>query len=220
MSEPAPLALQLAVRVEKAEPPDLPRVCAAAALATIALLDHPSSHAGGEWSAAVSAWNGARIRKIVRRGRGAAWTRAQSPPGVTIERDGVEARAYVPGPTDQVPESLAKLQIQSTPLPEPELVDAVPTTSGLVIAVNPGVEMSWGKQAAQCAHAGQRAWMTASPHVLAAWEALGRPLTVIHPTEELWPSLVTAATTQIHDGGYTEIPAGTLTTVAWWTLER
>ena len=146
--------MQLAVRVEKATPPSVEAIDAACALATIALLDDERAQPGGQWHDEVAAWNGARIRKLVRRGRGAAWTRAQSPPGVTIEHDKAQVRAYVPGPLDAVPPELAKLQIQSTELDQPDVVDSVPERSGLIIAVTPLVAMSWGKAGAQCAHAG------------------------------------------------------------------
>ena len=78
---------------------------------------------------------------------------------MTVERDGAEVRAYVPGPLDEAPEALAKLQIKSTALDQIERIEVVPEAPGLIIAVTPLVEMSWGKQAAQCAHAGQWAWM-------------------------------------------------------------
>ncbi len=208
--------MQLAARVEKIDPPKTVDICRAAVLATIALLDDPRSAPGGPWHEAVEAWNGARIRKIVRRGRGAAWTRAQEPAGVTVAVDGTEVRAFVPGPLDEAPEPLAKLQIQSSDLDTPEQSDAIPSVGALMIAVTPGVEMSWGKLAAQCAHAGQRAWMTADPSIVTRWNEAGRPVHVFHPTPELWPTLTQNATVAIHDGGYTEIPAGTLTTLAFW----
>ncbi len=215
-SDPSPWALQLAVRVEKTDPPAIPAICAASALATIELLAVRRSHAGGEWHEAVAQWNGARIRKLVRRGRGSAWLRAQEPSGVTVERDGAEVRAFVPSPMDQAPAALAKLQIQSSPLDDVDPVGAVPDVTGLIIAVTPHVPMSWGKQAAQCAHAGQRAWMTADAGVAETWDWSGRPITVIWPSPTLWSELVEQAPVQIHDGGFTEIPAGTKTTVAWW----
>lgn len=215
-NDDVPWALQLAARVEKLDPPTTAAICAAAALATIELLDDPRSAPDGEWHEAVSTWNGARIRKIVRRGRAAAWRRAQVPDGVTVERDGAEVRAFVPCPMDQAPEALAKLQIQSSPLDDVVRVDEVPPVEGLIIAVTPHAEMSWGKQAAQCAHAGQWAWMRSDPVVVAAWDAAGRPITVIHPTESLWTARCDDAPVQIHDGGFTEIPAGTKTALAWW----
>ena len=62
--------------------------------------------------------------------------------------------------------------------------------------------------------------MRSDPDVVARWDAAGRPITVVHPNESLWAELVDGATVQIHDGGYTEIPAGTRTAVAWWVETR
>ena len=216
VTEESPRALQLAARVEKIDPPSTPAICAAAVLATIELLDDPRSQPEGEWHEAVAAWNGSRIRKIVRRGRASSWVKAQAPDGVTVQRDGAEVRAFVPGPLNEAPRPLAKLQIQSTDLEEVPLVDQLPPYSGLVIAVTPQVEMSWGKKAAQCAHAGQRAWMLADRSVRSAWDEAGRPITIVHPAEELWSELHPKSVVQIHDGGHTEIPAGTNTTIALW----
>jgi peptidyl-tRNA hydrolase len=217
VTESTPLALQLAARVEKVDPPTTSAICAAAVLATIGLLEDERSRLGGPWYDAVAAWNGDRIRKIVRRGRASAWQRAQVPDGVTVERGGAAVRAFVPGPLDEAPEALAKLQIQSTPLDEIEPVDVLPVSVGLMIAVTPLVEMSWGKQAAQCAHAGQWAWMRSDSDVVTRWDAAGRPLTIVSPTEAIWSDVAEAAPIQIRDGGYTEIPAGTRTAVAWWS---
>ncbi len=213
----SPLALQLAARVEKVDPPTTSAICSAAALATIALLEDERSQPGGVWHDAVDAWNGDRIRKIVRRGRASAWQRAQQPDGVTVARDGAEVRAFVPGPLDQAPEALAKLQIQSTPLDEVGRSDEVADATALFIAVTPQFEMTWGKQAAQCAHAGQWAWMRSDPALVARWDSLDRPITIVHPTPSLWSALVESAPVQIHDGGFTEIPAGTKSAVAWWS---
>lgn len=214
----SPLALQLAARVEKIDPPTVNDICAAAALATIRLLDDERSRPGGDWHDAVQAWNGARIRKLVRRARASSWDRAQTPDGVTVMFGGAEVRAFVPGPMDQAPPELAKLQIQSTPLDDPEIIDELPTlpAGALVIAVTPLFDMSWGKQAAQCAHAGQRAWMHASAAELHDWSTADQAIVVLHPVADLWSQLESTATTAIHDGGFTEIPPGTNTTLAWF----
>ncbi|MEP1126132.1 MAG: hypothetical protein ABJH68_19805 [Ilumatobacter sp.] len=215
----SPLALQLAVRVEKVDPPTTAAICAASILATISLLEDERSQADGPWHGAVAAWNGDRIRKIVRRGRASAWQRAQEPDGVTVERDGAEVRAFVPGPLDEAPDALAKLQIQSTPLDDVERVDVAPEGTGLLVAVTPEFDMSWGKQAAQCAHAGQWAWMRSDASIVERWNAHGRPITIVHPTRRLWSSLVDTAPVRIHDGGFTEIPAGTMSAIAWWSTD-
>ena len=222
MEEPeleSPWALQLAARVEKLSPPTTAAVCAAAALATIELLDDERTGPDGIWHAAVAAWNGARIRKIVRRARASAWDRAQTVSGVTVERDGAEVRAFVPGQMDQAPKEVTKLQIQSTALDNVAEQATLPglTPATLAIAITPYFDMSWGKQAAQSAHAGQRAWMTAEPATVAAWSAAGKPIAVLHPNKALWDSLDDVATTRIHDGGFTEIPPGTNSSIAWFT---
>ncbi len=54
-----------------------------------------------------------------------------------------------------------KRQIQSTPLEDIETADTLSDVAGLMIAVTPLVEMSWGKQVARCVHAGQWGWMLA-----------------------------------------------------------
>ena len=211
--------MQLAARVEKIDPPATTDICASAVLATVALLDDERSRPGGEWHDAVAAWNGERIRKIVRRGRASAWHRAQAPDGVTVERAGAAVRAFVPSPMNEAPDALAKLQIQSSPLDEIELCRALPDATGLIIAVTPLVAMSWGKQAAQCAHAGQWAWMRSADAMVERWDEAGRPVTIVHPDEALWATLADTSPVQIHDGGFTEIPAGTKTAVAWWASE-
>lgn len=220
--EPSPWALQLAARVEKLAPPTTAAVCAAAAAATIALLDDPQSRPGGDWHEPVSTWNGERIRKIVRRARASAWERAQSVPGVTVTVDGAEVRAFVPSRMADAPREITKLQIQSTPLDEIDPVDGLPAVpdGALLIAVTPHFDMSWGKQAAQCAHAAQRLWMTSGAADLIRWDGADRPIAIVHPNGELWDELHDIAPIAIHDGGFTEIPPGTNTTLAWWAREQ
>lgn len=217
-SQESPWALQLAVRVEKQDPPSVTAACAVAALATIELLDDDRSGPGGIWHAAVSTWNAARIRKIVRRARASAWDRAQTVAGVTVERDGAEVRAFVPSPMDEAPREITRLQIQSTPLEEPVTLDALPElpAGALVVAITPHFTMSWGKQAAQSAHAAQREWMRGGDATRAAWDAAGRPIVVLHPDADVWKALDDVATTRIHDGGFTEIPPGTNSSVSWF----
>ncbi|MEL6981928.1 MAG: peptidyl-tRNA hydrolase [Actinomycetota bacterium] len=218
------MALQLAVRVERTDPPNADGAAVACALATIALLDDDRSGPEGPWHDAVERWNGAKIRKIVRRGRASGWRRAEEAEGVTVEVDGVQARAFVPGPIDRVPAPVAKLQIQASPLEESEPVAELPAEvldpdrPGLLVVVTPEVEMSWGKRAAQCAHATHRAWMRADPARRQAWTEAGRPLTVLRVTPALWLRLVDDADVTIRDGGFTEIPAGTMTTAARWIV--
>lgn len=230
-SEPAPWAMQLAARVEKVDPPGTADICAAAALAAIGVVSHENAASDGPWSIAIESWaGGGKIRKLVRRARGAAWERAQRPSGVTATVGRAEVRAYVPCQMDQVPDEVAALQIRSTELDQPERVDSIAaithdqaTTmppmmmpSMMVIALTPAAQMSWGKQAAQSAHAGQILWRDTEAAARVQWVDAGRSIRVVHPTESLWTALLETAPAQVHDGGYTEVAPGTLTAVAFW----
>jgi len=208
--------MQMVARIEKVDPPSATAVCGAAALAVVRVLSDERAEPEGPWHEAVAAWTAGPIRKLTRRARGAAWRRAQEPDGCTVTWGGAEVRAFVPSPMDQVPESVAKLQISASALEDPDEVAAVESAPGLTIAVSADVEMSWGKQAAQCAHAAQLAWRDTDQDTVRAWLADDTPLRVVRPTKALWRDLIDDAPVQIRDGGFTEVPAGTLTTVAWW----
>ncbi len=211
--EESPWALQMAARVEKATPPDLADVFAAAALSVIALLDDHRCLPGGEWHEPVATWNGSRIRKIMRRARASAWDRAHSVPGLTIARGTAEVRVFVPGRLADAPPELSKLQIQSSSLPEPapQSTPLTVTKPTLVVALNPAIEMSWGKRGAQVGHAAQRTWETFDRQQRLDWNAVGRPVQVVHPTAAVWDELLATSPTTIRDGGFTEIAPGTLT---------
>jgi len=231
--EPAesPWAMQLAARVEKLTPPDVNEICAAAARAVLALLEDERALApDGDWVPAIDAWQGGgRIRKLVRRARASAWARAQEAPGVTATVGGAEVRAFVPSRMDAVPEVVRKLQIQSSPLDPAPVEEMLPASHtpidlslsldeslAIVVAVTPLFEMSWGKQAAQCAHAAQVLWREADGPLRERWHAGGREVRVLHPAEAWWRNAVDRSHIQIRDGGFTEIPPGTMSSVAWW----
>ncbi|MFE2186957.1 peptidyl-tRNA hydrolase [Streptomyces sp. NPDC059455] len=77
--------LPLVVRIEKAAPPARTDALETAARAVLVLLsDERSTAADGEWAQAVRDWQDARIRKVVRRARGAEWRRAAGLPGITV----------------------------------------------------------------------------------------------------------------------------------------
>jgi len=216
--EPSPWALQLAVRVERADPPTVEAVCRSAARATLALLGDERSQPGGEWHPAIVAWRTKRIRKLVRRGRASAWERASHAPGVTVH-DGAEVRAFVPTPMNRIDETVAKLQIDGSaaPLEGPVRSDSIDAAGGtLVVALTPLVAMTWGKLAAQAAHGAQLAREAAGAATVEAWAALGQPIVVWFPTADAWAHAVPDDAVRVRDGGFTEIPPGTLTAAAWF----
>ena len=102
-------------------------------LDTSVLLSDPRSFGDGEWAQAVRDWQDARIRKVVRRARGAEWRRASALPGITVTGKSAEVRVFPPVPLDGWPKDLAKLQVSGTDLDDPERPGAA----------DPGVPVLW-----------------------------------------------------------------------------
>src|ERR1700723_3343222 len=124
-------ALPLVIRVERAAPPARTDALEGAAQAVLRFLSAPRvTEDDGEWAAAARAWEDARIRKVVRRARGAAWERARALPGITVQHGTAEGRVYPPVPVDGWPADLAKLQVSGTdfadPTPPEDAPDGVP----------------------------------------------------------------------------------------------
>lgn len=207
----------MAARVEKTDPPPLSDIFIGAARGVIALLDDHRSLPEGEWHDDVAAWRGARIRKIMRRGRASLWDRAQDLPGLTVRHGAAEVRIFVPGVMADAPRALRKLQIQASPLDEPEQISSLSPVAEptLTILLHPEVEMSWGKRCAQVGHAAQRCWEQLDRTDRLDWNAASRHIRVHTPTPALWDELLPQATTTIRDGGFTEVAPGTLTAAAW-----
>lgn len=214
----APWAMQLVVHIDKTSPPSATAVLEAAAIAAASVLAHPEAQPGGLWYSQVQRWLQGRIRKIVRRANGTAWGRACNLPGVTVARRSAEVRAYVPGPTDQVPRELARLQVQGLNLADPDRSTGpiVPSRDELVIAMNPAVTMSVGKAAAQAAHASNAAYLVMHPGLRDRWVASGFPLRVLHPGPANFGQLSANTPVRIVDAGFTELDGPTLTCVAVW----
>ncbi|MDX3231407.1 peptidyl-tRNA hydrolase [Streptomyces sp. ME19-01-6] len=208
--------LPLVVHIEKAAPPARTDALETAARAVLVLLsDQRATAADGEWAEAVRSWQDARIRKVVRRARGAEWRRAEALPGITLGGpaavDGgpsaAEVRVFPPVPLDGWPKDLAKLQVSGTDLDDPE-PPPVPDPAGPVLWLNPEVTMSAGKAMAQAGHGAQLAWWELDDAARAAWRAAGFPLSVRTPSAEHWARLVAGGLPVVRDAGYTEIAPG------------
>ncbi len=205
--------MQLVVRAEKAAPPAHSAVCAAAATAVVSLLTDPrAADPEGEWYPYVRRWESGRIRKVTRRARGVRWPEVQELPGVTVDVDGAEVRAFVPGPVDQVPPALAKLQVAGLDLPDEE-PKPPPEPPYAAIALNPRVPMTTGKAAAQSGHAAQLLLRQARPADVMPWIEAGLR---VHISRDIsWRRCVGQATVAVRDAGFTEVPPGTMTAIAW-----
>lgn len=212
--EPAEVrAMQLVLRLERQEPPARTAVLEAAAAAAVAVCLDPRSEPGGEWHDAVAAWVGGRIRKVARRARGTHWQAVQELPGLTVTVDGAEVRALVPGLVSELPKEVSRLQISGSELPPDE--PGPPPAGVPVLLLNPGVEMTVGKAAAQVGHATMLLATALEPARLQRWASDGYRCAVRTPSEAEWKrSLGDPRVMAVRDAGFTEIAPGTITVLA------
>lgn len=205
--------LPLVVRIEKAAPPARTDALETAARAVLSMLSDARALGDGEWAQAVRDWEDARIRKVVRRARGAEWRRAGELPGITLTGKSAEVRVFPPVPLDGWPKELAKLQVSGTELDDPEPpVDA--DRSAPVLWLNPELEMSAGKAMAQAGHGAQLAWWALSEEGREAWRDAGFPLAVRTADPAEWRELTRSGLPLVRDAGFTEIAPGSCTVVA------
>jgi hypothetical protein len=216
-----PWAMPLVVRVEKAAPPDHQHALYAATLGVVRLLAHPDSAPGRPWHAPLARWMDGRIRKVVRRARGARWREVEALPGVTVEVRGTQVRALLPHPVQQAPPEVARLQVSGLDLaadPERQVAQVPPVTSGpvLTILLAPGLRLSTGKACAQVGHAAQLALLQLDLDVVLAWAAADFPVRIVEATPRQWARVAEGdvAAVVVRDAGYTEVAPGTRTCAA------
>jgi len=222
-------ALPLVIRVERTTPPTRTDALEGAARAVLTFLADPrvtgevgednedseDSEGGrdGEWAAAARAWEDARIRKVVRRARGAAWERALTLPGITVVQRSAEIRVYPPVPVDDWPPDLARLQVAGTELEDPT-PPGEPGGKTPVLWLNPELPMTAGKAMAQAGHAAQLAWWRLGPRERSEWRDLDFDLAVRTAAPQGWAELVHSGLPVVRDGGFTEVAPGSCTVVA------
>lgn len=204
--------LPLVVRIERDAPPARTAALEAAAKAVPAFLADARS-VDGEWADRVTAWTDGRIRKVVRRARGAEWRRASALDGLTVAHGGAEVRVFPPVPLDAWPKELSRLQVSGTDLDDPE-PPPEPTQGTPVLWLNPTLDMTAGKAMAQVGHAAQLAWWDLDGDARKRWAADGFPLAVRKATATAWPGLTTSGLPVVRDAGFTEIAPGSCTVVA------
>ncbi|APE36322.1 peptidyl-tRNA hydrolase [Nocardia mangyaensis] len=209
-------AMQMVLHIPKVDPPARSALLAAAAAAAVAVCLDSRSGPGGDWAARYLAWKRSRIRKVARRARGAQWVAAGEVEGVTIEVDGAQARAFVPGPIGAIDPRIRKLQIGGTDLahddpgpPDPELP---------VLWVNAALEMSVGKAAAQVGHASMLLAGALPVAAAAAWADREFRCAVRDADERQWAQVsaevAAGRAVAVRDAGFTEVAPGSMTVIA------
>lgn len=204
-------ALPLVLHLERADPPARTAALEAAAIAVLRLLSDPRS-IDGEWADVVREWEDHRIRKVVRRARGAAWRRAQQLPGIEVERNGAQVRVFPPVPLDEWPRDLAVLQVAGTDLAPDD--PPAPAPGAAVIWLAPDPPMSAGKAMAQAGHAAQLAWWATGEADRAAWAAAEFELAVRTAAADQWRAALRLDLPSVRDAGFTEVAPGTRTAIA------
>ncbi|MGM9444455.1 peptidyl-tRNA hydrolase [Streptomyces murinus] len=199
--------LPLVVRLERDAPPARTDALETSARAVLTLLGDERALGDGEWAEAVRNWEDARIRKVVRRARGAEWRRAGTLPGITVTGSSAEVRVFPPIPLDGWPKDLAKLQVSGTELDDPE-PPSDPDRTAPVLWLNPDLAMSAGKTMAQTGHAAQLAWWALPDTARTAWRTAGYPLSVRTATPAEWTRLTHSGLPLVRDAGFTEIAPG------------
>jgi peptidyl-tRNA hydrolase len=205
-------ALPLVIRVERAAPPQRTDALEAAARGVLVFLSDRRS-LDGEWSESVRAWQDGRIRKVVRRARGAAWQRAAALPGITVTHGTAELRVYPPVPVDDWPADLAKLQVAGTDLTDDDLPPS-PLPGTPVLWLNPNLPMTAGKAMAQVGHGAHLTWWRLPNVARAAWVIRGFDLAVRTASPWHWAGLLTSDLPVVRDGGFTEVAPGSATVIA------
>ncbi|GAB3468671.1 aminoacyl-tRNA hydrolase [Actinophytocola sediminis] len=215
----------LIMRIERAEPPSRTALLEAAAAASLAVcLDPRATDQDGEWHAAVAEWVVAHIRKVARRARGAHWAAVQELPGVTVTVDGASVRALVPGRVVDTPKEVSRLQIAGSDLPADE--PGAPAAGVPVLWLNPSIEMTAGKAAAQVGHAAMllAALWSADGTDLTDWAATDYRCAVrtgsaddwakLHPGDDPAQAWRSRGVVAVRDAGFTEVAPGTVTVLA------
>ncbi len=209
-------AMQMVLHLPKVDPPPRSALLAAAGTSAVALCLDPRVGPGGEWEQRYLAWKRSRIRKVARRARGAQWRAANEVAGVTVEIDGAQARAFVPGPVGEVDQRIRRLQIGGTDLEHDD--PGPPPPDVPVLWVNSALGMTLGKAAAQVGHATMLLAGALSLEEARQWARRGLRCAVREADPEHWDRLsrmvADGVAVAVRDAGFTEVAPGSMTVIA------
>ena len=202
-------ALVQAILVPKGDHPHEDVVMACATASVKALLFTRENPAWDEWLSGP-------FTKSVRRATITQFDDALEWVAAAAQVGDVQTVALPPMAYDDFPKCVAKTQVQGTDYPRrgswdphPDLLHHDP-----MVVINPNVEMTTGKMAAQVAHGLMASVLRYGKMDLSKWMERGLPWGCFVCTEQEWDVYVKRCPIHIEDAGFTEVEPGTLTVVA------
>lgn len=161
----------------------------------------------------VSDWTSGRIRKIVKRARGSAWTKLETLdiPHFAGNYNGADVLVFAPMRISEQPKEIKKLQVTGLSSHDDSSMEYKAIQAHLLVRVNQNLNMSTGKVVAQVGHAIQLFLMYGDTAHVKDWTDSGLYLKVVR-SENLDETATTGII--VHDAGFTEVPSGSLTATA------
>ncbi|MGL4305999.1 MAG: aminoacyl-tRNA hydrolase [Mycobacteriaceae bacterium] len=206
-------AMPIILHIPKTEKPYRTSLLEAAAVAAVSICFDQRSVQEGIWSSEMESWAQARIRKVARRARGAHWQAVQDIDGITSNVNGAQARALVPGTAETLDPRVNRLQIGGTELDIDTPGD--PRSGYPILWINPLLDMTVGKLAAQVGHATMLLAGSMTLDQVKNWAENGFLCSVRTGNIDQWNKLLdTKNVVAVRDAGFTEVTPGSVTVLA------
>jgi len=151
-------------------------------------------------------WLAGSFTKSIRRADEKLWKKIHLLSGKTIvSLDGGTGQAIAFPPMKEFPKEIKKCQVADTDFERTGWIH--PPANGFVLAINPNVQMTTGKTAAQCAHA-YLGFHLSYPDIRCSLRITDDPIAfqVLKNSRK--------EKVEINDAGFTEVDPGTLTVIA------
>jgi peptidyl-tRNA hydrolase len=202
----------IALLVDKADPASHHDAIHAAALASVNAYAEGRPD-GDPREDAWTHWLSGSFTKSVRRADAKTFAKLTAEFGQPVATVGkAQAMAFKPMPYEELPKTLARLQVSGTNLPVIDSERERPAHAATIV-LNSALGMTTGKAAAQASHALMAWYLALEPEARREWLAAGTPSAVRFAPAGPFESTSQWAIgeSRIRDNGLTEIAPGTMT---------